>query len=492
MKVLLVYPECPSTFWSFRWALRFVLRKTAQPPLGLLTVAAMLPREWDKRLVDMNTKRLRDRDLAWADIVFVSAMSIQRDSAKEVVRRARAAHVRVVAGGPLFTSEPEQFPDVDHLVLNEAEATLPEFLADLQKGEARRVYTRQEYLPLAPTPVPLWELVDKSKYSAMNVQYSRGCPFDCEFCDIGVLFGNKVRTKSKNQLLTELDALYHTGWRGSVFFVDDNFIGNRRKLKTEVLPALVAWSERRKHPFDFETEVSVDMADDDELMALMLKAGFNSVFVGIETPNEESLKECSKVQNLNRDLLDAVRRMHRAGFIVKAGFILGFDHDPPTIFDQLSLFIQTSGIATAMVGLLNVPRNTRLHRRLEKEGRMLGDSAGDNTAFSTNFRPTIGSDRLADGYRSVIRRIYSVRPYYERVRLFLKEYRQPRRKARWSKRDLFAFFGAVVRIGIIGRERWRFWHLFWWTLVRRPRLLPTAITLTIYGFHFRKFYADCL
>ena len=492
MKALLVYPECPSTFWSFRWALRFVLRKAAQPPLGLLTVAAMLPREWDKRLVDMNVERLTDRDLAWADFVIVSAMSIQRDSAREVISRAKAAGVRVVAGGPLFTSEPENFSDVDHLVLNEAEATLPEFLADLQRGEPKRVYTHAEYLPLDRTPVPLWELVDQGKYSAMNVQYSRGCPFDCEFCDIGALFGDKVRTKSKDQLLTELDALYHSGWRGPVFFVDDNFIGNRRKLKAEVLPALVAWSDRRKHPFEFETEVSVDMADDDELMELMLAAGFNSVFVGIETPNEESLRECGKVQNLNRNLLAAVRHMHQVGFIVKAGFILGFDHDPPTIFDQLSLFVQTSGIATAMVGLLNVPRNTRLHRRLEREGRLLGDFAGDNTTSGTNFRPAIGSDRLAEGYRSVIRRIYSPRPYYERVRLFLKEYRLPRRRTRVSKRELFAFGGAVVRLGIVGRERWRFWHLFWWTLFRRPRLLPTAITLTIYGFHFRKYYADCL
>lgn len=492
MKALLVYPQCPETFWSFRWALRFVLRKATQPPLGLLTVGAMLPREWDKRLVDMNVTRLRDRDLAWADLVFISAMSIQAGSAREVIDRTHAAGVRVVAGGPLFTTAPEEYPDVDYLLLNEAEAVLPQFLSDLRRGEPRRVYSREEYLPLQQTPVPLWELVDMRKYSAMNVQYSRGCPFDCEFCDIGVLFGRKVRVKSKDQLLTELDVLYHHGWRGSVFLVDDNFIGQKHRLKAEVLPALIEWSERRGRPFDFETEVSVNLADDKELMDLMIQAGFDSVFVGIETTNEESLKECGKAQNLNRDLLESVRRMQAAGLQVKAGFILGFDHDPPSIFERISLFIQQSGIVSAMVGLLNVPRNTRLHRRMESEGRMLAEFTGDNTVFSTNFRPKMGYDRLMDGYRLVIRRIYSVGPYYKRVRTFLKQYTPPRLRVRVSARNLFAWCGSVIRLGILGRERWQFWKLYLWTLARRPRLLPTAVTMAIYGFHFRKYFADCL
>lgn len=495
MNALLIYPECPPTFWSFRQALRFVLKKTTQPPLGLLTVAAMLPTDWSKRLVDMNVHPLRDDDLAWADVVFLSAMSVQRASAEQVISRTRTAGVPIVAGGPLFTSEPERFSGVDHLVLNEAEATLPEFLADFERGTARHMYTREEYLPLDRTPIPLWSLVNTRHYSAMNLQYSRGCPYDCEFCDIGSLFGRQVRTKSKDQLLAELEAIFRLGWCGSLFFVDDNFIGNRRKLKAEVLPAMIEWSRRHRYPFDFETEVSIELADDAELMAMMTRAGFNSVFVGIETPNEKSLSECGKIQNLNRDLQAAVRRLHRAGFIVKAGFILGFDSDTTSVFEQMSRFIQASGIVTAMVGLLNVPRNTRLHRRLEKEGRLLGDISGDNTTFRTNFLPRIGHERLAEGYRSVIRRIFSSRPYYERVRLFLKEYRMPRRKislARFSFVYLYAFGRTVLRLGILGRERWRFWQLFWWTLFRKPLLMPTAMRLAVYGFHFRKHYADCL
>ncbi|MFN2132095.1 MAG: B12-binding domain-containing radical SAM protein, partial [Anaerolineae bacterium] len=265
MKILLVYPEFPDTFWSFRHALKFIRKRAGAPPLGLLTVAAMLPEEWETRLVDANVGRLRDEDLRWADYVFLSAMVVQRASAREVIDRCRELGVKVVAGGPLFTGDPESFDDVDHLVLNEAEITLPPFLADLEQGSAKRMYSTSEFPNIQETPAPRWELLDLRRYASMAIQFSRGCPYDCEFCNITALFGRRPRIKTAEQIVSELDTLYALGWRSGVFFVDDNFIGNRRALKEEVLPALIEWRQG-KAGLPFNTEVSINLADDDELM----------------------------------------------------------------------------------------------------------------------------------------------------------------------------------------------------------------------------------
>jgi len=355
MNILLVYPKYPTTFWSFTYALKFISKKASLPPLGLMTIAAMLPTDWQVRLVDKNVRSLSDHDLLWADYVFLSAMTIQRKSAESVINRCKALGVKIIAGGPLFTSVPDEFNHVDHLVLNEAEITLPLFLEDMKHGRARHVYTSSHWANLTATPVPRFDLLDKKKYASMNIQYSRGCPFDCDFCNITVLYGRVPRTKNADQLIAELQALYSSGWRGSLFIVDDNFIGNKGKLKKEILPAIITWMQERKHPFNFYTEVSINIADDEELMQLMVKAGFDQVFVGIESPNEDSLAECSKLQNRNRDLIASVRKIQRAGLEVQAGFIVGFDKDPAFIFERLIGFIQESGIATAMVGLLNAP-----------------------------------------------------------------------------------------------------------------------------------------
>jgi radical SAM superfamily enzyme YgiQ (UPF0313 family) len=387
MKILLVYPEYPPTFWSFKYALGFISKKAVFPPLGLLTVAALLPREFEARLVDMNVEPLKDRDIEWADYVFISAMSIQRDSAVEVISRCRSLGAKTVAGGPLFSSEFEDFAEVDHLVLNEAEVTMPPFIRDLEAGRAQRLYTSDELPSMALAPVPRWELLNQKKYQGMSVQFSRGCPFDCEFCNISVLYGHKVRTKSTDQTLAELESLYASGWRGNVFFVDDNFIGNKRALKRDLLPAIIEWMEKRKRPFHFNTEVSIDLSDDPELMDLMVRAGFLAVFVGIETPNEASLAECSKLQNKNRDLLACVKKIQDKGLRVQGGFIVGFDSDPVSTFDSMIAFIQKSGIVTAMVGLLNAPRGTRLHKRLVEEGRLVKRISGNNTDFTLNFIP---------------------------------------------------------------------------------------------------------
>ncbi|MBW4055155.1 MAG: B12-binding domain-containing radical SAM protein [Proteobacteria bacterium] len=487
MNILLVYPYYPESFWSFKYALKFIARKASFPPLGLLTVAAMLPHEWEKKLVDMNVRPLTNEELTWADYVFISAMTIQRKSAQEVIDRCRQLGVKTVAGGPLFTACHDDFPEVDHLVLGEAECTIPPFLADLHSGGARHLYTDTRWADLTHTPIPLWNLIDVRKYAALNIQYCRGCPFDCEFCDITALFGRKPRSKALGQVIAELDSLYTRGWRGAIFFVDDNFIGDKGKLKKEVLPAIIDWMEQKEYPFYFYTEASIDLADDSRLMELMVRAGFEEVFIGIETPYEESHAESGKVQNRNRDLLASVKRIQRAGLQVHGGFIVGFDSDPPSIFDKQIRFIQESGIVTAMVGLLSAIRGTKLHERMSREGRLLGDDSGNNMDSDLNFIPRMEVKTLIDGYRTILDTIYSPRNYYQRVIRLLREYRpQHLGKFHLQPGYIGALFKSILFLGVVGRERLYFWKLFFWSLITRPRLFPLAITYAIYGFHFRK------
>ena len=324
MKILLVYPQYPDTFWRFKYALKFISKKAAFPPLGLLTVAAMLPKSWEKKLIDMNVRPLKDIDIKWADLVFISSMSIQKRSTEEVISRCKKLDVKVVAGGPLFTTEYNEFDEVDYLVLNEAELTLPPFLEDLKKGSPKHLYTTNQWADMSQTPVPLWELVNIKDYASMNIQFSRGCPFNCEFCDIVFLYGRIPRIKSKGQIIAELEKLYSLGWRGGVFFVDDNFIGDKKRLKKDILPAIIEWMRSKKYPFTFNTETSINLADDEELMDKMVEAGFDSVFVGIETPNDDSLAECGKFQNRGRDLIASIKKIQRFGLQVQGGFIVGF------------------------------------------------------------------------------------------------------------------------------------------------------------------------
>jgi radical SAM superfamily enzyme YgiQ (UPF0313 family) len=487
MKILLVYPQYPDTFWSFKHALKFVSKKAAFPPLGLLTVAAMLPADWEKKLVDMNVSRLNDSDIRWADYVFISAMAVQKKSVKEVVARCRHLGVKIVAGGPLFTARFEEFDGIDHFVLGEAEVTLQPFLEDLQAGRARHIYVSDERPDISTTPIPLWSLIDMKHYSSMNLQYSRGCPFDCEFCDIVILNGHKPRTKSKGQLIAEMDSLYEHGWRGSLFIVDDNFIGNKKKLKAEILPALIEWRDSKKYPFALNTEASINLADDEELMRLMVAAGFDVVFVGIETPNDESLVECAKYQNQNRNLVASVKKLQQFGLEVQGGFIVGFDSDPESIFQAQIDFIQRSGIVTAMVGLLNAPTGTRLYKRLEAEGRLVGSFTGNNTDFSLNFIPKMDYDKLVSGYKHILDTIYSPREYYQRIRTFLKEYKPPRAKpGKLQSHQIQAFFRSIWYLGIKERGKRHYWRLFVSYLMKSPPKFARFILLAVYGYHFRK------
>ena len=489
MKILLVYPKYPITYWGFQYALKFVSKKAGFPPLGLLTVAALLPAHYEKKLIDLNVTTLKDKDLLWADYVFVSAMVIQKESAREVINRCKKLGVKTVAGGPLFTSEYEEFDDVDHLLLNEGELSMPTFVSDIENGTTAHLYTSEKWADLRTTPVPLWNLINTKKYATMNIQYSRGCPFNCEFCNITSLYGHIPRTKDVSQLLEELEAIYNSGWREAIFFVDDNFIGNKKKLTEEILPALIEWMAQRKYPFTFLTEASINLSDDEQLMKLMVKAGFNTVFIGIETPNEDSLVECNKIQNKNRDLISCVKKIQRFGLQVQGGFIVGFDNDTASIFDSLISFIQESGIVTAMVGLLNAPKGTQLYQRLAGEGRLIEDFSGDNTNFTMNFMPKMDSGMLVNGYKRIVDTIYSPKKYYERVLTFLKEYNPAKAETvPVNLSNIKAFFKSILRLGIIGKERRYYWKLIFWSLFKRPKVFPLAVTLSIYGFHFRKVF----
>ncbi|MFC1979010.1 B12-binding domain-containing radical SAM protein [Chloroflexota bacterium] len=493
MNILLVYPRYPDTFWSFKHALRFTSKEAAFPPLGLLTVAAMLPDKWPKKLVDMNTSYLWDKEIRWADYVFISAMSVQQKSASNIIKRCNKLGTKIVCGGPLFTSEYYEFDGVDHFVLGEAEVTLQPFLEDIKNGCAKHIYISQEKPAITETPVPMWKLIDTKKYHTLSLQYSRGCPFDCEFCDITVLNGRVPRTKNVDQFVAELEALRKQGWRGDVLVVDDNFIGNQRKLKYEILPAMIEWMEANKYPFSFFTEASINLADDEDLIRLMLRANFIRVFIGIETPNEDSLIECNKFQNKKRDLISAVKKMQNFGMMVDGGFIVGFDKDPKSIFDRQIDFIQKSGIVTAMVGLLNAPVGTKLYKRLEKENRLVNRITGDNTDGSINFVPKMDVKDLVGGYNKIIHTIYKYRNYYERIKTLIRELKlkyHQRKSFSYTTQEysihLKAFIKSIWHIGLKEKGRMHYWKLLGWTLLKHPRSLAISITLAIYGVHFRR------
>lgn len=487
MKVLLVYPEFPDTYWSFRHALKFEGKQAAFPPLGLLTVSSMLPEDWERRLVDMNVEALWPEDIEWADIVMVSAMIVQNVSLEYVVELCRQLGKRVVVGGPYVSTSSERLPDADHIFIGEAETTLPEFLNDLELGIARKIYKADERPSLLNTPVPDFSLIDMRNYSAMNIQYSRGCPFQCEFCDIIEIYGRVPRTKSNEQMLAELDALKATGWRGLVFIVDDNFIGNKKNVRL-FMPDLIEWSRAHGFPFSYITEASINLAEDDALLQMMEDAGFRRVFLGIETPVEESLKEAQKGQNTRRDLLESVKKIQSYGMEVMAGFIVGFDHDPDDIFDRQIAFIRESAIPLAMVGLLSALPDTQLWRRLEKEGRLLDMTSGNNTDCTVNFIPKMDLNRLVEGYKTILRNIYSPREYYKRALDCISRFHANRVEPRKVNllEDVKALTRIVVKLGIRDRERRAFWNYLASLIRHYPHDIAHGLTLAAMGYHFRQ------
>lgn len=485
MKVLLVYPQNPDTFWSFKHVLRFVSKRSTFPPLGLLTIAAMLPRDWELKLVDLNVERLRDSDLRWADYVMLSAMIVHRESVNEIVARCTAFNKPIIAGGPLFTTGHEDFPGVQHFVLGEAEEVVPQLVADMIAGAVRASYQAPNRPDVTQVPVPRWDLIDFSHYVTMAVQFSRGCPFDCEFCDIIIMNGRVPRTKAPAQLIGELELLRQQGWKDMVFIVDDNFIGDKKRTKA-LLREMIAWRERTQPHMGFFTEASVNLADDAELCELMASAGFKKVFVGIETPSPESLQECHKLQNRGRDLVNSIKTLQQAGLEVMGGFIVGFDNDRQDVFKQQFEFIQRSGVVTAMVGLLQALPQTKLYQRLKREGRLDAAATGNNTEAVLNFRPKLNREFLQAGYRDLMKKLYEPKVYYQRIRTFLENHRPTGPSLRLSPADFQAFLKSFWMLGIWERGRHIYWRFFWSVLLRRPRQLRHAIELAVIGYHFRR------
>jgi radical SAM superfamily enzyme YgiQ (UPF0313 family) len=485
MRILMVYPEFPDTFWSFKHALKFINRKINNPPLGLMTISAMMPGDWEKRLIDTNIHKLTDTDIDWCDMVFISAMDVQRKSVLNIIDQVKKRAKPIVAGGPLFTGCAEDFPEIDTFVLNEGEITFPLFLEDLLSGnELKKTYSTSEFADLQKSPLPDLSIINLKEYDTMSIQLSRGCPFQCDFCNVTALLGHTPRLKSVQQIIDELNQLYAAGWRHNVFFVDDNFIGNMKFIKQELLPALIIWHQG-KPGFRYSTEASINLADDIELLDLMSEAGFVDVFIGIETPNEESLLECNKKQNSKRDLIRSIKIIQNHGLHVMAGFIVGFDHDTSDIFDQMITFIQDSGIVTAMVGLLQAPIGTELYSRLSKQDRIIKEMSGDNADGTTNICTIIEPSKLRDGYFKIMRSIYSPSLLYPRIKNFLSQFHPARQSVGLRINEIIAFLKTIFHMGFNLKESRYYWNLLWWTIRQDIRKFPMAITLVIYGYHFR-------
>ncbi len=486
-RVLLVYPEFPTTYWGFQHSLPFIGKRATLPPLGLLTVAALFPDRWQMRLADLNVAKLSDDELLWADAVLVGGMLVQTPSALEVIRRARTLGRKTIVGGPAVTTSPALFDDADHIFLGEVEERVDAVVRAVeQDGEPHLLASMPESRPdVSKSPTPRFDLLDVSLYQAMAVQYSRGCPFACEFCDIIEIFGRVPRYKGPPQVLAELDALRGLGWRGSVFFVDDNFIGNKRAVK-QLLPEVARWQQQQGFPFSFYTEASVNLAADPKLLRMMAEAGFDSVFLGIETPSVASLRETKKTQNVSIDLGEAVETITRAGMDVMGGFIVGFDADGPEAFEAQREFITSSPIPLAMVGLLTALPGTQLWRRLEREGRLRDTSNGD--AFTRpNFETSMGDVPLLTGYRELMRDLYSAPGYYARCRRAVETVGAPTAGGRFQPRDLAPAARAILHIGILGERRLHFWRLLASGLRRGRHALRRAFMFAIQGEHLIRY-----
>ena len=489
MKILMIYPKYQLTFWSYKYALRFINKPAVLPPLGLLTVAAMLPKEWKLKLVDMNVETLSDSQIKDADYVMISAMGVQEQSVNEVLKRCKDLGKVTICGGPLFSSNPEKYDDVDHLLLFDGEDCVPEFLHDLSLGKAKHIYNKQTFPDLSTAPVPRWDLINIKNYKMLNMQFSRGCPFNCDFCEVGHLFGKKHRSKSLEQILNELDAIYETGYREDIAFGDDNFIGNKAYLKKEILPEMIEWMEKHDHPFTFFTEVSLNIADDEELMDMMVKAGFENIFVGIETIDDSCLEECGKVQNQSRDMLDSIKKIQNHGLQIYSGLIVGFDNDKPDVFDRMYQFIMESGIVINQISLLTAIPGTKLYERLEAEDRIIGRNSEDMT--DTNIITRMDPDVLKKGYVKLLNDIYEPEHLYERIRTFFGNYKYPGlHKLKVSSSEVKAFLKACYYMGIVDRKRKHYWSLLLWTFRKRreaPWMLSGAVIFSILGYNFREY-----
>ncbi len=495
-KALLLYPETPTTYWSMKYLLKHLGKKAAFAPLGIITIAAMLPENYEPVVCDLNVSPINDSEIASADIIFISSMIVQKESLQNLINRCKSFNKIVVAGGPYPTTSHEKIKGVDYFLLGEAENIFTEFINDYEKGIAKKYYYGNDRPDIFNTPIPRFDLLQTNNYVTMAIQYSRGCPFNCEFCDIIEMFGRKPRTKSVTQFISELDALYNHGYRGPLFIVDDNFIGNKKSVR-ELLPKLIQWQKVRDYPFILSTEASVNLSEDDLLMDAMVKAGFVKVFLGIETPVEECLITAQKQQNTKTSLLESVRKIQNKGIDISSGFIVGFDNDPHNIFDLQIDFIQSSGIPQAMVGLLQALPNTQLYRRLEVEGRMLDESDGNNThSLELNFKPIMDSETLVKGYKRVLQTIYSPEAYFKRSLDQITFVPTMRHFKAAFTRDMFIYYIRVFLFSIF-RQTFSSYSITYWkflfkVLFRNPKNFPKAIRSAFVGHHFFLITRDIL
>jgi radical SAM superfamily enzyme YgiQ (UPF0313 family) len=491
MRVLFLYPLFPKSFWSFDKALELIGRKVSLPPLGLITVAAILPQTWEFRLVDRNICYETQADWDWADLVIVSGMIVQKHDLLHLIAEAKRRGKPVAVGGPYVTSVPDaaQEAGADFLVLDEGEITLPLLVEALERGETSGIFRSNGEKPdVTSTPIPRYDLLDLSAYSDMSVQFSRGCPFQCEFCDIIVLYGRKPRTKTPAQLIAELEYLYELGWRRSIFVVDDNFIGNKRNVKL-LLRELAPWMAKRGYPFRLSTEASVDLAEDGELLDLMIAANFTAVFLGIETPDTDSLALTQKFQNTRNSLINAVERINRAGLRVMAGFIIGFDGEKPGAGDRIVDFVEATAIPQALVSMLQALPNTALWHRLQKEGRLLDstEEANIHQTTLTNFIPTRSLEEIAQEYINCFWQLYEPERYLKRVyRHFLQMQPTPHKKKfrMPALADIRGLLTLVWRQGFRRPTRGQFWRQLLSILRHNPGVFESYLINCAHLEHF--------
>ena len=492
MKVLLIYPLFPKTFWSYEKILELVNRKVLLPPLGLVTVAAILPQEWEFKLVDRNIRAVTEAEWQWADIVILSAMIVQKPDLLDQIREAKRRGKRVAVGGPYPTSVPEDVQEVgaDYLILDEGEITLPIFVEAISRGEQTGIFRANGEKPdVTTTPIPRFDLLEFDAYDSMSVQFSRGCPFQCEFCDIIVLYGRKPRTKTPAQLLAELDYLYELGWRRGVFMVDDNFIGNKRNVKL-LLKELKVWQAEHQYPFRFNTEASVDLAQDPELMELMTECYFDAVFLGIETPDEDSLQLTKKFQNTRSSLAESVDIITRAGLRVIAGFIVGFDGEKSGAGDRIVRFAEQTGIPTTTFAMLQALPNTALWHRLEQEGRLRNQNGNINQTTLMNFIPTRPLEEIAREYVEAFWQLYEPVQYLDRIYRYFLKLGAPKCQAPFklpSLVDLKAVLIVCWRQGVKRRTRWKFWHHLFSMMRQNPAVWEHYLIVCAHNEHFMEY-----
>ena len=490
LKVLLIWPRFPASFWSFEGVLKLIRIEANHPPLGLLTVAALCPKNWKLRLLDRCFEELRDEDIRWADLIMVSGMRVQKDDMREILLRARGLGTRTIVGGPFASSEPELLLRwADHVVVGEPDEAFSEIAADLERGTARRLYIIREKPDVSRTPPPRFDLLKIGKYASMAIQFSRGCPFQCEFCDIITIYGRRPRTKMPAQVLAELDALYKLGWRDEVFIVDDNFIGNH-KLALELARELEQWQKQRGYPMFFYTEASIDLAQKPELIEAMVKANFFFVFMGIESPSPKSLTEAKKFQNLRRDPLDCVHFIQDRGLWVTAGFIIGFDSDTEEIFEQQREFIERAAIPWAMAGFLVAPPTTPLYDRMLREGRLLMDTTATSNFDPPNFKTRLPLPILLKGFKQTLSSLYEPSAFYERCYRSLQQWkpRHPQKAPEIRLGTLLKIImRSIIRQGMLSDYRAAYWK-FLFRLVRHcftdPRRLSLGFAMLLSGNHF--------